>query len=150
MPVPVFCCFWFQKGCSGNILGIGRNKSPGSYFSRKVPQVRRGDEDGPGGPHTIPGRGPPLGRAARWGPHLGTPPTSPLRLYMLPDVKTLKQWTKLQKDSRDAAAIAKLRFGGQKSLFRHAAGTGKCPRNPSPTTPSPSTSRLLTPMMRRE
>ena len=33
MSVPVFCCFLFQKSCSENILGIGRNKSPGPYFS---------------------------------------------------------------------------------------------------------------------
>ncbi len=71
--------------------------------------------------------------------------------YLSPfDLKTQYQLTKLQKDSRGAAAIAKLRFGGQKSLFRHAAGTGKCPRNPSPSTPSPSSSPLLSPMMRRE
>ena len=30
---PVFCCFWFQKVTSGNILGIARNKRPGPYFS---------------------------------------------------------------------------------------------------------------------
>jgi hypothetical protein len=50
--------------------------------------------------------------------------------------------------------------GGQKSLFRHPAGTGKCPRShldrsPSPSPLSPSTSppypsSLLPPMMRRE
>ena len=30
---PVFCCFWFQKVTSGNILGIARNKRPSPYFS---------------------------------------------------------------------------------------------------------------------
>ena len=29
---PVFCCFWFQKVTSGNILGIARNKRPSPYF----------------------------------------------------------------------------------------------------------------------
>ena len=33
--LPVSCCFWFQKSYTGNILGIGRNKNPTSYFSRK-------------------------------------------------------------------------------------------------------------------
>jgi hypothetical protein len=38
-----------------------------------------------------------------------------------------------------------MNFGGQKSLFRHPAKTGKCPRShlhrsPSPSPPSPSTS----------
>ena len=32
MPVPVFCCFWFQKSYTGNILGIGRFESRSSYF----------------------------------------------------------------------------------------------------------------------
>jgi hypothetical protein len=51
-------------------------------------------------------------------------------------------------------------FGGQKSLFRHLARTGKCPRShlhrspwpspPSPSTSPPSPSTLLFPMMRRE
>src|SRR6266480_3319289 len=30
---PVFCCFWFQKSYTENILGIGRDKSRNSYFS---------------------------------------------------------------------------------------------------------------------
>ena len=29
------------------------------------------------------------------------------------------------------------KFRGTESLFRHAAGTGKCPRKPSPSTPPP-------------
>ena len=32
---PVSSYFWFQKSYSGNILGIERNKSPTSYFSRR-------------------------------------------------------------------------------------------------------------------
>ena len=30
--LPVFCCFWFQKSYTGNILRIGRNENPVSYF----------------------------------------------------------------------------------------------------------------------
>ncbi|KAK1642223.1 hypothetical protein QYE76_060028 [Lolium multiflorum] len=51
-----------------------------------------------------------------------------------------------EKPSR--AAIAKPRSGGQESLFRHAAGMGKCPRNAPPSTPPPSSSTLLSPMRR--
>ena len=81
MPVPVFYCFWFQKGCSGNILGIGRNQRQTSYFSRKAPEHRRrvGGEPGAhqrGGP-----RGPHPGRAPLWGGHPVDPPAPPLRLY---------------------------------------------------------------------
>jgi hypothetical protein len=34
--------FVFQKSYTGNILGIGRNKFMKSYFSRKLPENRRG------------------------------------------------------------------------------------------------------------
>ena len=81
MPVPVFCCFWFQKGCSGNILGIGRNQRQTSYFSRKAPEHRRRVGEGPGGHHTIWRRGPGLGRAGLWVGAPRCPPAPPLRLY---------------------------------------------------------------------
>jgi hypothetical protein len=35
--------FVFQKSYTRNILGIGRNKFLKSYFSRKLPEIRRGD-----------------------------------------------------------------------------------------------------------
>ena len=37
-PVPVFCCFWFQKSCSGNILGTGRHESQSPYFAVTHPE----------------------------------------------------------------------------------------------------------------
>jgi hypothetical protein len=39
--------FVFQKSYIGNILGIGRNKFLKSYFSRKLPEIRRGEGEGP-------------------------------------------------------------------------------------------------------
>jgi hypothetical protein len=39
--------FVFQKSYTGNILRIGRNKFMKSYFSRKLPDIRRGDGEGP-------------------------------------------------------------------------------------------------------
>jgi len=63
VPVPVFCCFWFQKSYTGNILGIGRDKSQCSYFYRAEAKDRRRVEDGSQGGHTIPRRGLPLARA---------------------------------------------------------------------------------------
>jgi hypothetical protein len=56
-------------------------------------------------------------------------------------------------NSSAAPPPSKTNFGGQKSLFRHPAGTGKCPRSHlhwSPSTSPPSPSTLLSPMMRRE
>ena len=48
------------------------------------------------------------------------PPGAPLRrlfAYKIPfDLKTPYQLTKLQKDSRGAATVAKLQFGGQNSV----------------------------------
>ena len=55
--------FVFQKSCTGNILGIGRNKNRSSYFYRAEAKVREGDEEGHQGGHTCPRRGLALARA---------------------------------------------------------------------------------------
>ena len=48
--VTVFCYFWFQKSYTGNIFGIGRDKSQCFYFYRAEAGVRKRDEDEqPGG-----------------------------------------------------------------------------------------------------
>jgi hypothetical protein len=39
--------FVFQKSYIGNILKIGRNKFLKSYFSQKLPEIRRGEGEGP-------------------------------------------------------------------------------------------------------
>jgi hypothetical protein len=49
--------FVFQKSYTGNILGIGRNKFPKSYFPQKLPEIQRGDGVGPRGAHTPGWRG---------------------------------------------------------------------------------------------
>jgi hypothetical protein len=55
--------FVFQKSYTGNILEIERNKFLKSYFSRKLPEIRRGDGVGPRGAHTPGRRGLAPGRA---------------------------------------------------------------------------------------
>ena len=55
--------FLFQKSYTGNILGIGRDKSQCSYFYRAEATDRRRDEEGQQGGHTIPRCGLPLARA---------------------------------------------------------------------------------------
>jgi hypothetical protein len=57
-----FAVFVFQS-YTGNILGIGRNKFLKSYFSRKLPEIRRGDGEGPQATLTPGRRGPAPGRA---------------------------------------------------------------------------------------
>ena len=87
-------------------------------------------------------------RPAMGGP-LGTPPRLPFRLYILPGVKTLGASVFLH-EKLCSRRHREAKSGGQKSLFRHAAGTGNCPRKASPSTPPPPSSPLLSPMMRRE
>ena len=118
-------------------------------FFQGLHGVRRRDEGGPRGVHTIGGRGPPLGRATRWGPHLGTPPTSPLRLYMLPDVKTLKQSTIFHEEFR-SRRHREDKFRGTEVSVPARRRDGELPPESSPSTPSPSSSPLLSPKMRRE
>ena len=62
MPVPVFCYFLFQKSCSGNILGIGRNKKPRSYFSVTYTESEGETKGAPRRPHHVVARVPPLVR----------------------------------------------------------------------------------------
>jgi hypothetical protein len=55
--------FVFQKCYTGNILGIGRNKSQTSRYFTELPEHRRGDEAEPEGGHTIGRRGLGLARS---------------------------------------------------------------------------------------
>ena len=54
-----FCCFVFQKSCSGNILGIGRNKNRSSYFSVTQTESKGETEKGREWAIHTPGAGPP-------------------------------------------------------------------------------------------
>jgi hypothetical protein len=56
--------FVFQKSYTGNILGIGRNKFLKYYFSWKLPEIRRGEGEGPQASLTLGQCGPGPGRAA--------------------------------------------------------------------------------------
>jgi hypothetical protein len=58
--------FVFQKSYTGNILGIGRNKSPTSQYLTKLPEDQRGDGGMPEGGHTTGRRGLPLARIPWW------------------------------------------------------------------------------------
>jgi hypothetical protein len=72
--------FVFQKSYTGNILGIGRNKSQTSRYLTKLPEDRRGDGTEPEGGLTTRGCGPGPGRAALWWAPPGPLLTLPLRL----------------------------------------------------------------------
>jgi hypothetical protein len=88
--------FMFQKNYTGNILRIGRNKSRSSYFpdTRRSPKQRwRGAK---GRPHHAMARATP-GCARLWCGPLVHPLTSPFRLYILLDEKTLRTQSIFQK-----------------------------------------------------
>jgi hypothetical protein len=72
--------FVFQKNYTGNILGIGRNKSQTSRNLPKLPEVQRGDGEGPWAGHTTGRRGPAPGHAPYVCDRPGPPLTLPLRL----------------------------------------------------------------------
>jgi hypothetical protein len=72
--------FVFQKIYTGNILGIGRNKSQKSRYLMEIPEHRRGDGAEPEGGHTTRGRGLALARAGLWCGPPGPLLTLPLRL----------------------------------------------------------------------
>ena len=95
------------------------------------------------------GRGPPLGRATRWGPHLGTPPTPPFRLYILSIAKTLTHPTIFHEEFR-SRRHREDKFRGTEVSVPARRRDGELPPESSPSTPPPSSSPLLSPMMRRE
>ena len=97
-------------------------------FRRKTPGARRTSPGEARGPHTWAGRDWALPGALGWCRLLGHLLATPFGLYIAPDLKLTKQLTKLPNTSPCSAAT-KLRFGGQKVLFRHPAGTGIDPRS---------------------
>jgi hypothetical protein len=121
--------FVFQKSYTENILRIGWNKSRSSYFSRherSPKQRRRGTK---GRPHP-PWREPPPGRARAWCGPLVHLPTSPFRLYILLNEKTLSR-INFPKNILQAVAVIDARLGGSRSSSRHLAGEGNHHRRPS-------------------
>jgi hypothetical protein len=141
--------FLFQIFTKGNILGIGRNKSQTSYFSRHEDGVQSRDGGGHRGGHTMPWCGSTPCRAWLWCGSLGRPSTSPFRLYIAFDAKTLKESVSIHKKFHSAAAI-KDQFRGTEVSVLAPCRDWESPPEPSPSTPPPYSSLLLTPMMRRE
>jgi hypothetical protein len=88
--------FVFQKSYTGNILGIGRNKSQFLFIpTRDRVQSRDGGE--PGASQTIGWHGLSLARATRWCGHMAHFLTPPLRLYIILGDKTLNTRSLFQK-----------------------------------------------------
>jgi hypothetical protein len=92
---------------------------------------------------------PSSGRVTRWCGPLVHPLTSSFRLYILSDVKTLNQSVSIHENFHSATAIEDQSRGTEVSV-PVPCWDGELPSEPSPSTPPPSSSPLLTPMMRRE
>jgi hypothetical protein len=141
--------FVFQKSYTGNILGIGRNEARSSYFPPTRDGVQRRVGEDPGAGHTIGWRGSTPGRATRWCGPPWCPLTSPFRLYKASDAKTLDESAFSQIKFRSAAAVED-QFRGTAVSVPAPCRDGDLPPEPSPSTPPPSSSPLLSPIMRRE
>ncbi|KAK1627535.1 hypothetical protein QYE76_001850 [Lolium multiflorum] len=117
--------------------------TPSILFFPEASRAPERDQRGAWGAHTPGRRGQGPGRAPLWCGPTRAPPRLPFRLLKDSVAKPYTEKPRYEKSSR-AAAIAKPRFGGQKSLF----GTppdGELPRKASPSTPPPSPSTLLLP-----
>ena len=94
-------------------------------------------------------RGQEGGGATLWGGPLGTPPTSPLRLYIPPSPKTLTRSTIFHEEFR-SRRHREDKFRGTEVSVPARRRDGELPPESSPSTPPTSSSPLLSPMMRRE
>jgi hypothetical protein len=127
---PVSAVFVFQKSYTGNILGIGRNKSQNSYFSwtsRSPKQRRREARRRPRHPMA---RATPWPRQGQvWAPGLLTDAALP-PIYS-PRRENLKDPINFPRNILQAAAVVDARSGGSRNFFRHPAGEENHRRRPS-------------------
>jgi hypothetical protein len=149
VPVPVFCCFCISEKLYKKYSQNWMKQSPKSLFCCHVHEVQRRDGDKPGGGRTMPWCGPTPGHAWLLCGSLGRPPTSPFRLYIAPDAKTLEEEASIHEKFHSATAIED-KFRGTEVSIPAPCREGELPPEPSPSTPPPFSSPLLTPMMRRE
>jgi hypothetical protein len=120
--------FVFQKSYTGNILGIGRNKSQTSYFYRSFAKTE--DETEGGQAHHR------VARPSPWPCHRmvrppGPPPDAALSPIKSPRREKPKGRIAFPRNILQAAAIVEARSGGSRSSFRHPAGEGNPCRRPS-------------------
>jgi hypothetical protein len=116
--------FVFQKNYIGNILRIGWNKSWSSYFSWHETESKAETEGGQ--------------RAATPCHGMGHPLTSPSRLYILLDEKTLGAQTLFQKTYCKPPPSSMWDQEGPEALPGTPAGEGNHHRRPSSSPCMPS------------
>jgi hypothetical protein len=94
---PVFYYFCVSKKLHGKYSRNWTKQKPKFLFFPTRDGVQSRDGGGPEGGHAMPWRGPPLGHARLWCGPLVHPLTSPFRLYILLNEKTLRARTLFQK-----------------------------------------------------
>jgi hypothetical protein len=149
----VFCCFCVSEKLHRKYSQNWMKQVQKLLFfpdeGRRPNESRRGAR---GWPHHRGAQPSPWPRPPMVRPPWSTSDDAPSPIRSLP-TESPKNNRRFSQNSSAALPPSKTNFGGQKSLFRHPAGTRKCPqshlhRSPSPSPPSPST--LLSPMMRRD
>jgi hypothetical protein len=128
--------FVFQKSYTGNILGIGRNKSRTSYFYRSFAKTEEDTKGATGQPHhraAWPAPGPrPLWVRPPW----PTPDAAPSPIKT-PCREKPKRRIAFPRNILQAAAVVESRLGGSRSSSRYPAGEGNPCRRPSTPPWSP-------------
>jgi hypothetical protein len=123
----VFVC---QKSYTGNILGIGRNKSRSSYFSRHEMESKAETEEGSTQAHHRVARPTPDPRhQVVWPP--GPPPDASLPPIYSPRRENPKPPINFLENILQAVAVIDVRLGGSRSSSPHPAGEGNHHRRPS-------------------
>ena len=91
-------------------------------FYQKMELAKRGGRDGPGGAHTTPGRGSPLGRAQAWCGAPGPPQALPLRVLHPPETLRQGGWTR-----KYSAASTRRKQQREKKLSGREKSAGEIP-----------------------
>jgi hypothetical protein len=134
---PVFCCFCVSESYTGNILGIGRNKSRTSYFYRSFRRPKMTLRGARGQPHHRGARPSPWPRPPMVRAPSPPPDTAPSPIKS-PRREKPKGWISFPQNILQATAVIVARSGGSRSSSQHPAGEGNPCRRPSTPPWSPS------------
>jgi hypothetical protein len=118
--------FGFQKSYIENILGIGRNKSRSSYFSRHETELKAETVEGQ---HRVARPTPSPRHQVVWPP--GPPPDAALPPIYSPRRENLKGPINFPRNILQAAAVVDARSGRSRSSSRHPTEEGNHHRRPS-------------------
>jgi hypothetical protein len=125
-----YAIFMFRKSYTGNILGIGQNKSRSSYFSRQDTWSKAETEGARGQPRHRVARATPWPRhQVVWAP--GPPPDIALPPIYSPRRENPKGANSFPANILQATTVIDVRSGGSRSSSRHPAEEGNHHRRPS-------------------